>query len=327
MKSKANKIPVGFHVLYMLLAAGFVYLYYLKIIQSADLNNTNSIDAVLSFETYKPWQFRLFIPFIFFLLKPLSFVPQITVFTFYSVIIVYLLVVVYCKVLQEYFENNRLVFFAAPVILYPMLWNYIILNQIFQYYDFTSILIFTLGLYFIIKEKFLPLLIVFIAGVLNKETAGYLVVAYLLFNYKIMFTKKVILNSLLMAAVFIVIKVSLGIIFSGNPGDPFELCTYENINIIKNFFSNRIYFTHIVFSFGLMYVFIFLLFLTGRWKRFLPRSFVIINLAFLPNLLLGFFVTYYDEVRVYAEFVPLVTTLFLIYLSTFEKFNLRQAEK
>jgi hypothetical protein len=299
----------------------------LKIIQNVDLTKTNTIDAVLSFETYKPWQFRLFIPFIFVLFKPLSFIPQMTLFTGYSVIVVYLLIVVYCKVLQVYFENRKLVFIAAPLILYPMLWNYILLNSIFQYYDFTSILIFTIGLYFIIKDKFFPLLLVFVAGVLNKETAGYLVVAYILYNYKIVFTKKIILNSILMIAVFLLIKITLGVIFSSNPGDPFEICTYENINIIKNFFSNRIYFTHIVFSFGLMYVFLFLLFLTGRWKCFLPRNLVIINLTFLPNLLLGFFVTYYDEVRVYAEFVPLITTLFLIYLSSFEKTGLKRTER
>ena len=127
-----------------------------------------------------------------------------------------------------------------------------------------------------------------------------------------------------MIALFAAIKIALGIIFSNNPGDPFEICILENINIIKNVFTNRLYFIHIVFAFGLLYVFIFLLFLSGRWKRFLPRNLVFVNLAFLPNLLLGFFVTYYDEVRVYAEFIPLVTTLFIIYLSTIEKFKIMQ---
>ena len=327
MKPETNKIPPGFHLLYLLAAAGFVYLYCVIITPYIDFNGANSINAVSSFETYKPWQFRILIPLIFFIFKPLTFISQTTVFWLYSGVIVYLLILVYAKVLCEYFENRKIVLFSATFIIYPMIWNYVILNSIFQYYDFTAILIFTLGLYLIIKEKFLLLNLVFIAGVLNKETSGYLVVAYLLFNYKTIFTKKIIFRGLFMVALYAIIKIILGVIFRGNPGDPVELCMNENIKIIQSFFSNRLYFIHIVFSFGLIHIFFYILFLTGRWRKFPSRRLLFINLAFFPNILVGFFVTYFDEVRVYAEFIPLVTTLFLIYLSTFRRLNFRPVNK
>ncbi len=151
--------------------------------------------------------------------------------------------------------------------------------------------------------------------------------AYLLFNYKIIFTKKIIFSSGILIGVYIAIKLLLGYVFRNNTGDPVEFCMYENINIIKTFIVNKIYMKHILLSFGAMYVFLFLLFFTGRWKSFLPRNLVMINLAFFPNIIIGFFVTYYDEVRVYAEFIPLITTSFLIFLSTFKKLKFSPAKQ
>jgi len=319
---KPDKTLIGYHIFYLLLATGLAYLYYVKIVLPADPDAPNSINAVASFETAKPYQFRILIPFIFFLFKPLTFIPQKTIYFIYTIIVTYLIIIVYRKILAEYFQNKFAVLICAPVILYPMLWNYILLNQTYQYYDFTAILVFTLGMYFIIKDNFKWFFIIFIIGIINKETSGYLVFAYLMFNYKIIFTRKIIFTSELLVAVYIAAKLLLGYVFRHNPGDTVEFCMYENINIIKTFISNKIYMKHILLSFGAMYVFLFLLFLTGRWKRFLPRNLVFINLAFLPNLLLGFFVTYYTEVRVYAEFIPLITTSFLIFLSTFDKLKL-----
>ena len=50
---------------------------------------------------------------------------------------------------------------------------------------------------------------------------------------------------------------------------------------------------------------------------------VFVNLAVVPYLLLGIFLIYFTEVRVYAELIPMFTTLFVIYLSTFEKLELK----
>lgn len=314
-----NKIPIGYHILYVLLACVLAYLYYIKIVLPTDPDAPNSINAVASLETAKPYQFRLLIPFIFVLFKPLVFISQKTIYLVYTIVITYSIVIVYKKILGEYFQNKKAVLLCAPVILYPMLWNYIFLNQTYQYYDFTAILIFSLGMYFIIKDNIKWFLIIFILGIFNKETSGYLVFAYMLFNYKILFTKKIILSTAVLIAGYIAVKLLLGYIFRNNEGDQVELCMYENINIIKTFTSNKIYMKHILLSFGVMYLFLFILFLTGRWKRFLPHNLVFINLAFIPNIIIGFFVTYYDEVRVYAEFIPLITTSFFVYLSTFDK--------
>jgi hypothetical protein len=314
LKTEYVNIPLSFHLAYLFLAGIVAYLYYLKIVLPVDPGAVNSIDAVLTFQTYKPYQFRLLIPFIFLLFKTLKFIPQNILFLFYSIFVVYFIILMYRKLISEYFTNNKTLLFLAPVILYPILWNYILINGMYQYYDFTSILIFIIGLYLIIKEKFYALWGLLIIGILNKETVAYLIPAHLLFNYKLIFTKKILIRSAFLFATFIGIKVLLAFIFSNNPGDNVQLCYYENIHVIKSFLTNKVYIKHIVLNFGMLYIFVFLLFLTGRWKKFHSRKLIFVNLAFLPNLVLGFFVTYYDEVHV-CRICPISTTLFLIYLN------------
>ena len=212
---------------------------------------------------------------------------------------------------------------ASPVILYPILWNYVLLNETFQYYDFTAVLLCTIGLYLIIKEKFGLFLIVIFIGLLNKESAAYLIFSYLLFNYKIVFTKKIIFNTAIIAVMIITFKVVLGYIFKNNPGYPYETGYSGNLEIISNLFSNRIYLRSIVLNFGALYVFVILLFASGAWKRFPKRKLVMVNLTIVPYYIFGIYLTYICEVRVYAELIPMITTLFIIYLSNFKVINLQ----
>jgi hypothetical protein len=320
---KEKKIPIAWHLVYILLAAVVGYLYYKKIVLGADPEAANSIDAVLSFSTGKPYQFRLFVPFLFALFKPVSFISQHVIFGIYNSAVLYILLLAYHKLLCLFFSNKKLILIFAPVILYPILWNYILLNETFQYYDFTAVLICTLGLYFIVREKFGIFRLILFIGLLNKESAAYLIFSYLLFNYKNIFTKKIIFNTAIIAAMIILVKVALGYIFKNNPGDNVEITYGGNFEIISSLFSNRIYLRSIALNYGALYIFAVMLFVTGVWKKFPDRRLVLLNLTIVPYYILGILVTYISEVRVYAELIPMITTLFLIYLSSFNKLNLK----
>lgn len=311
-------IPGGFLLIYLVLAAGFCLLYHIKLVATADWNATNSINAVASFETAKPFQFRLLIPMIFTIFKPLLLIYGKYVYSAYNIIIVTALISIFYKLLCHYFKNRRLMLWIAPVILYPMLWNYILLNGSFQYYDFTTILITTLGLYYIVKQNYTGFLIVFIAGLINKETIAYLIFSYALFNYKEIFTAKIILRGAILSLLFIGYKLFLNYIFRDNPGDSFEVGYYENIRIVQNLLSNKILLRNFLLNFGGLYVFVILLFLTGAWLRFPDRRLVLMNLAIVPYYIFGIYITYITEVRVYTELIPMITILFLIYLSNFK---------
>ena len=266
-------------------------------------------------------------PLLFGLIKPIAMIFGKALYSVYNTVIVFLILVVYYKFLCGYFRNKKLLLWIAPVILYPILWNFVILNESFQYYDFTAILFTVWGLYFITRENFIGLLVIIILGIINKETIGYLIFSYMLYNYKMIFTKKIIFNTAILGVIIIGTKLLLNYIFRNNPGDPFEIGYYENIRIVKELFSNKVLLKHLVFNFGGLYIFVILLFITGAWKKFYDRRLVYVNLTIIPFYIIGIYVTYITEVRVYTELIPMITTLFLIYLSTINWFGFNKVPK
>ncbi len=93
---------------------------------------------------------------------------------------------------------------------------------------------------------------------------------------------------------------------------------YENIRIVKELFSNRVLLKNLALNFGGLYIFVILLFATGLWLKYPDKRKVYMNLAIVPYYLFGIYITYITEVRVYTELIPMITTLFLIFLSSFK---------
>jgi hypothetical protein len=313
---------------YFLLSVAVCLPYHIKIVETADWQAPNSLNSVASFETSKPYQFRLLIPVVFKLMSPLYSLNEKYFYTLFNIIIVTLLLFVYyCILVSHYFENTKYTVFAAAFLVYPMLWNYVILNQTFQYYDFAAVFLFTLGVYFILKENFTGLVVVFIAGIVNKETAAYLIFAYIFYNYRKVLSSYVLLRIFLLVLMFISWKIILEILFSSNHGDSVEIGLYENIRIIKNILSDRVLIKNLLLNFGGLWLFGLLLFISGRWKKFRRRDLLFVNLVIVPYYIFGIFITYITEVRVYTELIPLITTLFLIFLSSYERtpLNIRRS--
>jgi len=322
---RVNHLPKTPAVIFFYFLLSFILclLYHIKIVVTADWQADNSPSTVATFETSKPWQFRLLIPIVFKLMSPLYSLNEKYFYTLFNVIIVTLLLFVYYRILVSYyFENTKYAVFAAGFLVYPMLWNYVILNQTFQYYDFAAVFLFTLGIYCILKENFTGLVAVFIAGIINKETAAYLIFAYIFYNYRKAFSSYVMLRIFLLVLIFISWKIILEIIFSSNHGDSVEVGLYENIRIIKNIFGDRVLLKNLLLNFGGIWLFAPLLFISGRWKKFPRRDLLFVNLVIVPYYVLGIFITYITEVRVYTELIPLITTLFLIFLSSYERIPL-----
>ncbi|MBE2226226.1 MAG: hypothetical protein IAE93_02750 [Ignavibacteria bacterium] len=317
-RGESNKIPYGYLGLYLVLSIVICYLYHKKIVAAADWYAPNSLNAVASFNTAKPYQFRLLMPVIFDFFRPLHAVYGKYLYGAWNVAALLLLQVVFYKLLCGYFKNKKYLLWVAPVILYPVLFNYILLNQSFQYYDFTAILLFTVGLYYIMTRNTTAFFIFFVIAIINKETAGYLIFAYMLFNYKELFTREIIRNTAILGVIFTGYKLLLGYIFRANPGDSFEIGYYENIRIVNELLSNRTLLKNLALNFGGLYVFVILLFITGLWKKYPDRRKVFMNLAIVPYYIFGIYITYITEVRVYTELIPMITVLFLIFLSSFK---------
>ncbi|MBL8016180.1 MAG: hypothetical protein JNK43_02830, partial [Ignavibacteria bacterium] len=198
-RGENNKIPWPHLFMYLGLSVVFCYLYHRKIVAPVDWNAPNSLNAVSSLQTSKPYQFRLLLPLLFGFFKLVADLYGKYLFNAYNVAVVFLTVTVFYKLLWAYFGSRKILLWLAPVILYTMLWNYILLNGSFQYYDFTTILLTTAGLYFIARQKFGMFLFIFIVGLVNKETIGYLIFSYALYNYREFFTAKIFTRTVLLS--------------------------------------------------------------------------------------------------------------------------------
>ena len=309
-----------------MLAATFCFFYYQKIVSNTDFSNVSGIQSVLGFNAPKPFQFRLLIPILF---MPFQSLPQKPLLMLLNTAFVYLTVLFFFLFINRMLKNSSVNYFLAPIILFPMAWYYILLNQSFLYYDMAAVFFFTAGLYFIASGNFKYLIIIFILGLINKESAVYLIFSFLLFNYKSIFTKEIILKTVLLGIIFIIIKGALTYIFRNNPGDNFEIGYYTNVFIFSNLFHEHVFMKNLSLSFGGLYIFVILLFVTGRYKIFakdFDSRFFMMTLSFIPYLIAGIYMIYFTETRVYAELIAPVTTLFIIYLATIKSLNLMPYE-
>jgi len=318
-----KKIPVWSYVVYALASALFCFLYYNKIVLPEDFSASNSIQSVGSFETAKPYQFRVLVPLFFkFILFPF-YPPNKIIYIAFCFLSTILTQIFFYFLVNKFFQNTKANLILGSAIIYPMLWNFVILNQSFQYYDVFAVMFFTAGLYFVASENFFGLVIAFILGILNKEAAVYLIFCFVLFNYKNVFSKGIILKAFLLACIFLSVKISMMFLFENNPGDSFESGLPVNKEIFSNVLSNRVYQKNLFFNLGLLYFPALLLFITGKWKIYSDRKLIFMNLAVAPYIVLGIFMIYFTEVRVYTEVMVMITLLALCYLGGFKKFNLQ----
>jgi hypothetical protein len=191
---------------YFLISLTFCYVYYQKIGTRSEFGNpesTSGLLAVLKFEAIKVIQYRLLVPFLY---KLLSLVLPFSTAGVYSVLLViqcFIVLYVFYKLLNEYFEDRRVNMLLAPIIIYPMVWNFIILNGQSFFVDFSNLTFILLGYYFIIKKRDIALLVTILTGSFNHDSIGFLIPMYLLFNYKKLFTGRVILITILLAVIIV----------------------------------------------------------------------------------------------------------------------------
>jgi len=97
-------------------------------------------------------------------------------------------------------------------------------------YDFSHLFLFTLSLLFLYKQRWLKYVIVFSLALLNKETAVLLVIIFV-FNYYKSLPKKMFYKLLgIQIGIFIIIKLTLHLVFLNNSGGVVEYHLAWNLN-------------------------------------------------------------------------------------------------
>jgi hypothetical protein len=270
---------------------------------------------ILSYGANVPNQYRLFIPYIF---KALKFVfPFLGDRTLYMCIIIavtFITLVFFYNILNVYFKNEKVNKYLALILLLPMAWQYIILNDMFEFTDFANILFILAGYYFIIKEYNMLLLLTFVLGVFNHDSTGFLIPMYLLYHYKEIFTKRIIFNTVFMTVVIIAVRLMMLEIFKNNPNLSWRPNYISNINSFFIFPPYRVL-RNILLFFGGLQFFVLYFFISGRWKSFRTK-YLYMSFTLIPYVIILFLIHTIQEARNYITAIPFIIIPFLLYFTT-----------
>lgn len=334
-------LQLRIYIYYLLTAFTFISLYYNKYIKDSNLYGRNEIYgedgilAVLSHQAILPIQYRILIPYVYKFLH--LFIPISGNYLLYIIltIIAFFTLIAFYYLLNEYFKDKTINSWISPIIFYPLT-RHLIFNDLWFYYDTTTLLFMVLGFLFIIKEKNNWLLLIYIIGFINKESVGFLAVAFFIYNLKRILKMKNLIYFLAMVILYFAIKTlmvktlissnysaaeqNVGLLNAG-----FGLIGTLKMNIEQlSGFSTKI--RLLLLSFGGMHIFIIRLLFKNRWKQFQSNLFYI-NLTIIPFLIIAPFLFFIADWRDYIEIIPFITILFLIAFSTLEKSFLQPVDR
>jgi hypothetical protein len=178
------------------------------------------------------------------------------------------------------------------------------LQTMFQYYsyiyDFPTLLLFTLGLYLMVKEDWKSFLALFIVSCFNKETTILLSLIFIIHFLKSEKIPRNLFIQLLITQllIFLGVKIVLFILFINNPGALVEFHLIDHNILLFNGYT--------LTNFVVWLLIIFLI--TYRWNekpKFLKDSMWIV----LPLIILTLFLGFIDELRDYFEVYPVIVLL------------------
>ncbi len=304
-------------IYYFMASLSFCYIYFHRTFFKLTFweNDMGGIYHILSYDAIRPNQYRLLVPYLFkafryvfpFINDRPAYFAIILVFTF-------LILILFYNILNAYFRNENKNRWLVLLVFYPMAWQYIILNQMFDFTDFAYLLLVFAGFFAIIKKYDKTLLLIFLLGVFNHDSIGFLIVMYVFFNIKELLTKRVIINTVLMTIIFIAVKKMMEIIFINNPGLSFRFNYLYNIEAFSTM-PPHIVVRNVFLTFGGMHIFVLYFFISGRWKQF-NTKYLYITLTLFVHVLIVFLIHTTFEGRNYMAAIPYIIILFLLFLST-----------
>jgi hypothetical protein len=284
---------------------------------------------VLNGDAIKPIQFRILIPLLFkaaqFVIFLVKVIPDKALFFLMTIVLCYMILFSFYLLLGQYFKGKAMNCWLSAIIIYPMIWNFVIMNGQFFYMDFSILLIIILGFYCIVAEKYNWLLVVFFLGVLNHPSVGYLIPAFLLYNYRKLFKIRTIVYTVIMSFMYIAIYKLMDAYFPSTEGYFIIYNLPRNLSVFS-FLPLHIILRDLLFNFGGLHIFILVFLISGTWKRF-RGPLLYINLVIIPYVISVMVNFSIEEIRNYITIIPFVLILILLFLSSFENSFLKPVDR
>jgi hypothetical protein len=206
----------------------------------------------------------------------------------------------------------------APLIVYAMMWNYVLLNRMYFPFDFPSVLFFVLGCLFIHERKWVPFYLTLLAAALNRDTSYLLSFVFFVSLLGEMPVRRMIVHLAAQAALLTGLRLLLAAVLevegagaagiylsSGHPA----LNVQTILNMLRFQGNAAKDWTKFLLGFGGLWWFVPRL-IQGQ-PRFVRRSLLVV----IPALAGVFVRGIIDEMRIYGELVPVIVTPVAIYIS------------
>ena len=217
----------------------------------------------------------------------------------------FLLMVAYRRYLENFLAPGFAIL-ASFSIVFPLIWNYCLLNSIYYPFDIPAILFFVLGCHFMYRRNWLAYYITLGLALLNRDTSAFLVFVFAFTGYGNIPRRKLAVHLIAQAAMWWGIKALMLAVMPGSEVIFTQGFLTHNLGTIRNMLTtpgNALTdWVKVPLAFGGS-----LLVLPWVWRRqpeFLKRTLLVI----IPFVVVVLFKTVIEEVRVYGELVPVVFT-------------------
>jgi hypothetical protein len=296
------------------------------------LSNNSDLQMLLDGTGHRPYQLRALVPLVDRYLaaglaaahvRPLpvyvssqlmltNLLEAQVVFFVEAVLLVALVMYVW-HYLNLLLRNEVTSFMSSLLVLAVLPFHYMYGGfPIFYPYDTASILVFVLGLIFLLEKKTLPFYLLLLVGTCNRETTIFLVLLHVLVNWKTSARSWIALHLGAQTLLWIAVKLLLSYAYQDNTGDLLQIHAWKNVQ--------RIFFATETATAGGLYgwvtlatVFGFLWVPVLLFRQWIRNDFVRSTLLVIPFFAAGMMaVGVITEIRIFGELIPVVLSAFAL---------------
>ena len=281
---------------YMLCAALFTALYFQTPLNAPGI----SLENLTAFRGATPYQYRVLAPILARGAQAVLPLPLLSIYIALTFAFALGLFVAWRAYLQPYFGEAAAAY--AVLLLYSLLWNYTIAGSIRYPWDIPAIFFFVLGVALIQRERWHLYYLVFFLACLNRETSCFLILAFVLLNWRRRRWQWLLGHVAAQAAIWLGVKVVLTRLFLHNPGEKvFENKLVSNLSFMQDaLLRPQESWDWMLLTFGWMAILIVL-----GWRT-LPTDLKRLLLIVPPFLCGMALVGDFGQMRIHNELVPLL---------------------
>ncbi len=277
--------------LYLLASVLFTQAYFGRAIEWRQA----PLEKMMRFEADTPFQYRILAPLVIRVFVLTTNIEPYSASKILTVIWTFFALLAFRTLMGIFFSDGR-ASLGALLMVYSMYWNYAVFGIWRMPFDIPAILLFTLGLSALMRQRWLLFYLVFVIRALNRETIIFLSVAFIFLSWRRTEPALMWKHVGVQLALWLFVRAMLVIIFKDSQGGQFQNQFAANIKILSSGTSA----IPLVLSFGALWLPAFTGWGIIDWRI---RRLLLVTIPFAG---LMFVVGNLHELRIYNELVPIM---------------------